>query len=141
MLEIEVGEDETPQTCHCCGEVGSSGHGFVYENGDAHAVYYAAWSDAHPERGVSLAIALGEWSDDSTPADRTCVGIQAFEGERDVHFRFVEPEDSPWPNTDLLGPMLRRDLALHHDMRQHFLKLAELVVLRHPAVCRAVGVS
>src|SRR5689334_8632818 len=70
IVTLEPGETHEPRPCECCGKKSHTVHGFVYENGDAHAVYFAAWSEGHQELGVTMAIALGEWGDESGPADR-----------------------------------------------------------------------
>lgn len=133
---LEVGEDERVQQCDCCPAASSVGHGFVYRGDSPFAVYYAGWSAAHRERGVTLAIAIGEWHQGSNVGQRTCVGIAAYEGEHDILFTFINPEASPWSNTSLLGPMIRRDEALSHPMRAEFLSVAEEIVRSHPAVHR-----
>jgi hypothetical protein len=132
-MEFEVAEDKASR-CHCCGNAGWTGHGFVYRNGDAYAVYYCAWSQAHPERGVSLAIAVGEWDDNSSVRDRTCVGVEAYEGETEVLFRVLDPTESPWPQTDLLGLMLSREEALKSAIIVDIFAIAESIARKHPAL-------
>lgn len=127
-------ENDDPKACHCCGELGSTGHGFVYSDADAHAVYYAAWSSTHRERGVSFAIAVGEWGDDSTSRDRICFGLEAHEGENDIQFRFIDPSESPWPETDLMGAMVGRSEALLSGKKTDILRIAEKVIQEHPAI-------
>ena len=136
MFLLEIGEDYKAVPCHCCGKAGSSGHGFIYRDGSPHGIYYLAWSSAHPDQGVSLAIAVGEWDEGTTAAQRTCVGMEAYEGETEILFRFTNPEESPWPNTELLGPMMDREAALAHPLKTEFLELCEVVVRGHPAVAR-----
>lgn len=141
MVSLEIGEDENGLQCRCCGAAGSTGHGFFYRDGDAYGVYYAAWSRAHPERGVSLALAVGEWDEGATTAQRTCVGVEAYEGQSEILFRFIGPSESPWPSTDLLGPMLERQAALSHPLKEEFLALSEVVVRGHPAVAQFLKIQ
>src|SRR5687768_1754183 len=108
MLDLEPGEDATTSRCHCCGNDSNTGHGFVYKDERPYAVYYVGWSTGHRETGVTMALAIGEWNDSSTAEDRTCFGLEAYEGEHRVLFRFIDPESSPWSRTDLLGNMIRR---------------------------------
>jgi hypothetical protein len=136
MFSLEVGEDEKAQRCHCCGEAGSIGHGFIYRNGSAYGINYVAWSGNHPDRGVSLAVAVGEWDEGTTSAQRTCMGVDVYEGESEIYFHFSGPEVSPWPNSELLGPMLEREVALVHPLKAEFLEICEVVVRSHPAVAR-----
>jgi hypothetical protein len=110
------------------------GHGFVCKNGEAYAVYYAGWSAEHPERRVSLALAIGEWGDDSSAADRTCFGLEAREQDEEILFRVIEPGESPWSNTDLLGDMISREKALSDSLLKEVFVVAEHVVRNHQAI-------
>ncbi len=132
--DIEVGENKNASTCHCCGKKSCVGHGFVYKDDDAHAVYYASWSDAHPDKKVSIALAIGEWDDDSTTDDRICFGVEASEDKDEILFRVIEPSESPWPNTDLLGQMLTRDEGLSHPLLKEVFEIAESILRDHIAL-------
>ena len=132
--KIEVGEDNQPSVCHCCDNESNTGHGFIYKNDDAYAVYYAGWSASHPDKVVSLAIAIGEWDDNSTTDDRTCLGIEAYENLNSIDFRVINPNESPWPSTDLLGEMFDRDQALSNKNLDDFYNIAELIVRNHDGI-------
>jgi len=83
-----------------------------------------------------LALAIGEWAAGTTIGQRTCVGLDAYEGQSHILFRFIDPSESPWPDTDLLGPMLDREKAMTHPLKGNFLELGELIVRSHPAVAK-----
>ena len=131
---IEVGENESSSTCDCCGENSCVGRGFVYKNDDAHAVYYVGWSDSHFEKQVSIALAIGEWDDDSTKNDRTCFGLVVFEDEDQFLFRVVEPCESPWSDIDFLGPMLSREKSLTSPLLKEVFEIAENILHNHVAL-------
>jgi len=127
-LRVEpAGEDNVAQ-CACCGAQSRSVHGFVYNDDDAYAIYYAGWSDTHPEKGVSIAIAVGEWSEGSSPADRTSVGITAKSTPSAIEFSVLNGDESPWAYTPLFGQMLDRDRALTHPRLKEIFHVAEHVV-------------
>lgn len=140
-FSLEVGRDEKATHCHCCGTDGSTGHGFLYQDGSAHAVYYAAWSRAHRQSGVTIAIAVGEWEEGSTTAQRTCVGLEMREGDGQILLRFLDPDESPWPDAELLGPVLTREAALASPLKADFLALAEVVARQHPAIAAFLRVT
>jgi hypothetical protein len=127
-LSLEMGPQEAGIICDCCGTRSTTVHGFVYESGDALAIYYAGWSVQHPERGVTMAIATGEWSEGSGPADRVSIGVQASAYEAEIHFSILEPNQSPWGETELFGEMLPRGRALQHPSLRQTLEVAELVL-------------
>ena len=127
-LQLEAGEADRPTRCDCCGRVSRTVHGFIYKDGDAYAVYYAGWSEGHPDRGVTMAIAVGEWTDDSTTSDRVSVGIESRSTASEIQFSVLEPEQSPWGHTELLGAMLARPKALAHPVLPEIFEVAEYVV-------------
>ena len=132
--DIEIGENKNASTCICCGKESCVGHGFVYKNEDAYAVYYIGWSDAHADKKVSIALAIGEWDDDSTNDDRACFGVEASEEKDEILFRVIEPTESPWSNADLLGPMLTRDQVLSHSLLKEVFLIVENILRDHIAL-------
>lgn len=132
--DLEIGENKNSSVCHCCGKKSCVGHGFIYKDGDAYSVYYVAWSNAHLDKKVSLALAIGEWDDDSTNKDRTCFGVEVYEGDEEILFRVIEPSESPWANTDLLGPMLNRKDSLAHPLLKEVFTIVEYILRNHPAL-------
>jgi hypothetical protein len=128
MLRLEEGEPREATPCECCGAIARTAHGFVYRDDDAYAVYYAGWSDGHPERGVSLAIAVGEWAEGSSSTDRVSMGVRATSTPSSVNFTVLNPNESPWGDTPLLGKMLRREQALAHSALTDVLHVVEHIV-------------
>jgi hypothetical protein len=113
-LSLELGPQQAGTVCGCCGTQSTTVHGFVYRDGDALAIYYAGWSMQHRERGITLAIATGDWAEDSGPVDRISIGIEARAADAEIHFTIVDPDQSPWGETALIGKMLSREAAIVH---------------------------
>lgn len=132
--EFEIGENKSDSTCHCCGRRSCVGHGFVSKNKDAYAVYYAGWSEDHPYRKVNIALAIGDWDEDSTTDNRTCFGLEVLEDGDEISFKIVEPTESPWSNTDLLGPMLTRVEGLSHPLLKEVFLITENILRNHIAL-------
>ena len=133
VYRVEAGGEDVSK-CICCNNKSLTGHGFVYRNEDAYAVYYGAWSSAHVEKLVSFAVAIGEWGDDSTSNDRVCFGVEAKENDDKIIFRVLSPDESPWPNANLLGKMLDREDALIHENIGEVFTVLEKIVQDHPAI-------
>src|SRR5262245_20051338 len=55
-ITIEFDDPVQDDPCPCCGGRTTRLTRFVYSNSDAHAVYYASFSDKHPDRWVSVAV-------------------------------------------------------------------------------------
>ena len=111
MITIEFGEPQV-SSCDCCGGVTTRLTRFVYRDGDAYAVYYAAFSDNHPERYVSLIVSIGEWGNDAPPTLRVAVPMRLWAGEDDFNVTVTNASDSPWHDVGILGRVMDRDEAL-----------------------------
>lgn len=140
-LQLEAGETDRPTRCACCGSVSRTVHGFIYKEGDAYAVYYAGWSEGHPDRGVTMAIAVGEWGEQSDASVRVSVGVEARTTASEIQFAVLDPEQSPWARTDLLGTMLTRPTALAHPMLPAIFELAEHIVTNDERVASFLDVG
>ena len=127
-LQLELGESGEAAVCECCGTRFRTAYGFVYRDGDAYAVYYAGWSHGHPGRGVSLAIAVGEWTEGTSLADRVSIGMRATSTPSSVDFIVINSTESPWGDTPLLGKMLEREQALAHSALKEVMHVAEYIV-------------
>ena len=127
-ITIELGEQKEPTYCECCGNKNETVHGFVYNNNDAYAVYFASWTVSHLERGVTMAIGIGEWGEEAIPTQRFSVGIECRTTKDQIQFAIIDPEQSPWGRTEFLGRMLSREAALNHSSIKDIFNIAEHVV-------------
>ena len=138
--DIEIGENKNASICHCCGKNSCIGHGFVYKDDSAYAVYYVGWSEAHSDKKISIALAIGEWNEDSTVADHTCFGIEVYEAKDEILLRVIEPAQSPWANTALLGSMLAKQDSLSHPLLKEVFVIVECILRGHKALREYLGI-
>lgn len=139
--DIEIGEESSASTCKCCGLESNTGQGFVYRDGGAHAIYYVGWSNKHPKKKLAFALAIGKWEVGSSSDDRTCFGLEAYEGQDSILFRVIDPEESPWPSTPLMGEMITRNEGLRHRLLEEVFVIAEKIARDHTAVREYLGIS
>src|SRR5690349_18432574 len=99
QLVIEQGEEKTPHECTCCGMPVYDGYGFITRDGSPHAVYFATWSPGHADRGVWLALVLGDWSDSAGPDRRRMATMLLRAAENQHEFSFTDTSTSPWANS------------------------------------------
>ena len=137
-LTLELGQEKPPSTCECCGNLLRSVHGFVYESMDAYAVYLACWTEGHAENGISLAISLGEWSDDAGPEQRMSVGLECRAASDQYTYSILEPTASPWRKTKFIGQMMTREQALKSELKDEFLRAAKYVTLNDVRLLRGL---
>jgi len=133
-ITIEQGPEQEPKYCTCCGNKTLTVHGFVYNDNNAYAVYFASWTLGHRERGVSMAIGLGEWGDGSSPEKRRSMGLECRTTGDQYQFVVIEPEQSPWGKSEFLGRMLPREKALDDIQIKEFFQIADHIIQEDPRV-------
>ena len=114
MITIEFEPAQQSGPCECCGGTTTSLTRFVYDDDDAHAIYYARFSSSHPERVVQAAVSIGEWGEGSEPSQRVAFALELRSGAENYEVRVCDAGTSPWRDVELLGPMLDREAALSH---------------------------
>jgi len=113
MIEIEFEEPKRLE-CECCGKESISLTRFVYNNGDAHAVYYAKFTEGHEDKIVYGMIGLGEWGESGSPEKRTAFPFCIWTKGDNYQVGLVDREESPWSHVTFLGEILNRKEALEH---------------------------
>jgi hypothetical protein len=139
-ITIDLGDGDTYATCDCCGQRAPSVVGFVYEDGNAFAVYYAGWTEGH-RRIISLTIGIGDWSDEATPQDRRSFGLQSWVDDSSINFEVLEPTDSRYGQNTFLGAMLSRSAALSDPEIGSVFHVAEHIVADDPRVREALATT
>jgi hypothetical protein len=102
-LSIEAAPEVRPHVCADCGRSFSSVYGFLYEDGDAHAVYQAVLQSNHPSTVVDIALSFGTWAEEATAADRTRVGVRVWPEEDELKMHINDPGESAWVIQTHLG--------------------------------------
>ena len=113
MIEIEF---ETPieDKCVCCGEEEIRLTRFVYQDGDAFAVYYAKFTKNHDDKVVYGLIGLGAWGEGAEPFDRIAFSFKIWTNNDNYQVGLTDREESPWKEVDFLGKILDRQEGLTH---------------------------
>ena len=120
-------EEPTTSVCDCCGGTTIHLTRFVSRDGNAFAVYYARYSDNHPDKYVSLLAGFGPWGEDASPSERTAIAFRIWTTGSNYEVGIVEPEDDDWEAT-FLGTKLIRDDALASKWRQELFDLSDHIV-------------
>lgn len=125
MIEIEFEPPHESEPCECCGFPSTSLTRFVRRDGDAYAVYYARFSEGHPDRIVKAAVSMGPWWDGTTPDQRTSFALELRSGVDNFEVSVRDARESPWCDVEILGPMLDREAGLAHPMVQEVFHLTD----------------
>jgi len=133
MIRLEF-EHPTESTCKCCGNTTVRLTRFVYNDGNAHAVYYAQYTVAHEEKRLSGIIGLGPWGDDAKEEDRVAFPFQIWTDKDNFKVGLVDASESPWSHVTFLGRILNREEALKHEWIKEVFHITDHMVTDDPEI-------
>lgn len=135
MLHVEPGAIVHAESCPCCGKERRATFGFVHENGETVAFYYAALDPReHGKRSVVAAVSLGDWGHEVDPTTRRAAVIRATLAKGEIELCFLEPSESPVKGRATLGVLLSRSDAIASVACDRFVEIAGAVLLEDPDV-------
>ena len=106
MIEIEFDEPHILE-CECCGKPIKRLTRFVYQDGDAFAVYYAQFTPSHEEKYVKLLIGIGEWDTEEEITMKYAFSVHLWQDDENWSTRVTDTDECPW-KTDMFGRIFRR---------------------------------
>ena len=123
-------EPEPPVKQSRCGQCGGTSHllhGYVYDDENAHGVYFVDWCDGeHPHRAAFVTLGLGAFGEETTGADRLAFGIEWHSAGMALL------DKPPRPRPDLLGSFVNRERALAMEDIAHVWHVVDHIVLDDP---------
>lgn len=128
MLEFEFGLPHS-LPCDCCGNTTTSLTRFVYQDGLAYAVYYAMFTQGHPDAAISGLIILGDWGDGATQADRVAFPFRLWADGDTNNVSLLDAPQSPWGQGVSLARILDRAEALVHPWKQEVFHITDHMVV------------
>ena len=134
MFSLELGDEVSNKTCGCCGEQYKSVTGFIKQDNDAYAVYFATLQTGHPEITVGLTVSIGKWWDDTALDERHWIYLTVKPSPENYNMRIEEPDRSAHFDFKPLGIALSREEALASSMKEDFFAVADYIVDTDPAV-------
>ena len=111
MLTFEF-ENPSTSVCECCGGITTRLTRFVYRDGDAYAIYYAIFSENHPDGLIKMVVSLGEWGEDSDAGQRRAFSLNLRVTAERFEVTVTDAKDCPWQKAPVLGRILDRAEAL-----------------------------
>jgi hypothetical protein len=133
-MSIEPAPEVKQRVCVDCGRPFSSVHGFLYEDGDAYAVYHALLQTHHPSTVADIALSFGGWDEEATAADRTRVGVRVWPEQHEVKMHINDPGESSWGDSETPGKMAGRSEVLGTPLEQEALQTVEFLIEHDPRI-------
>lgn len=128
MLSIEFEPARESEPCPCCGGKTTALTRFVHKDGDAHAIYYARFSDNHSERVVLATVSIGDWSEGTPPEQRVAFALELRAAASEFQVGVVDAMQSPWRNAKIIGRTLDRAEALAHPLLKEAFHITDHMV-------------
>ncbi|HKB93828.1 MAG TPA: hypothetical protein VKC62_06320 [Gaiellaceae bacterium] len=133
-MSIEPASGVERRVCSDCGRPFSSVHGFVYEDGNACAVYHALLQTHQPSTVADLALSFGSWDEEATAADRMRVGVRVWPEQDDVMMHINDPGESSWGDSETLGKLAGRSEVLGTPLERQALQTVEFLIVHDPRI-------
>ena len=128
MLSFEFNAPTESEPCSCCGGKTTSLTRYVYKDGDAHAIYYARFSDNHPKRTVLATVSLGEWGEEANPEQRVAFALQLRSTSSEYEVEVLDSAQSPWHEATIIGRTLDRAEAMKHPLLSEVFHITDHMV-------------
>ncbi len=133
MLSIEFDAPKR-SVCACCAGTTTRLIRYVYRDGRAHAVYYACFTDSHPERVVDLVVSLGDWGEGTTPEQRRAFSMKIRTRDNQYEVMVTSADQCPWREATIIGRVLDREEALAHPWLKDAFAVTDQIVLEDQAM-------
>jgi hypothetical protein len=131
-LSIEIGEDLGINACSHCGSEYSTVRGFIYDSGDAYALYFAALYPDNTDHRMALDIAMGDWEDAAPAAARLRVALEVWPQGDNINMHIHDRHNWNWSDSETFGRLLGRDEALSRADIGSYLEVADFIVTHDP---------
>ena len=131
---LETSEYIYRLTCECCGTEKNRVWGFVSENGDAYAVYYALLNITEDSPRVGLTLSVGPWWDGTDPSQRAWLHLNIWSESDGIHMNIRDPKESNFHPWEKGGVGLTREEAKVSSLIEEIWTVADFIVDADPAV-------
>jgi hypothetical protein len=127
-LSIEPAPEVSQQVSADCGRPFSSVHGFLYDEGDAYAVYHTLLQTDHPSTVADIALSFGSWDEHARGGDRSRVGLRVWSEGEELKMHITDASESAWGDSETFGRMLSRRDVVGSDRQAEATTAVEFVI-------------
>ncbi len=128
VLRIQPNEEDQISSCSCC--AGMPGvRGFVYEDEEALAVYFAEPSGMINFPMLRLGLVVGRWEGNTLASDRVALAFSCRPGPL---LEWIDPYLPTFPELAFLGEKLMGDKASQHALAEKFQTIAKAIIEDDP---------
>lgn len=125
---LELGEYVYGLKCECCGREKKRVWGFVCEDGDARAIYYALLNIEDDRPRVGLTLSVGPWWEGTEPTQRSWVHLEVRPDKDQLHMSIRDPQESNFYPWNKGGTALDREKAIGTGAIEAIWPVADFIV-------------
>jgi hypothetical protein len=129
-VTVEQDGQETQERCSCCGRSIFLGRGVLASAESDLADYWYRWPEGH---GKQFMLAVSPCNDRGEPVGGIAVVSGRLENENLI-YSVVEPEDSPWPDSNVFGPVLSRKSVIEGAAGSKVFALVDAITANEPRI-------
>jgi hypothetical protein len=134
MLEFEFPEPQTA-VCDCCGGLTTRLTRFVSDDGNAYAIYYAAYGEKYGDKRLVGVVSLGDWGvSDVIPETRVAFAFELWLHEGNYQVGIIDANHSPWKDARIIGKKQTREEALSHPWIEEVFHITDHMTTDDPAI-------
>lgn len=127
-LKLDLGEGADLGPCPDCGKAAHSVWGYVSKNGNAHAAYYACWTEGHlADRGLQILVSIGRWGEGTNGGARRMVGLECRMQNARPSFMIVDASKVDIVEEDMFGRGLTREEVMQDPIKNDAFAVADHV--------------
>jgi hypothetical protein len=127
-VRIEQDGQEKQEHCSCCGRSIFLGRGVLASAENDLADYWYRWPEGH---GKQFTLAISPCNVRDEPTGGVAVISGRLENENLV-YSVVEPENSPWPDSNIFGQILSRKAVLEGPLGSEVFALVDAITANEP---------
>jgi len=109
-MAITVETDGTSDSgpCECCGNMGRTVWGYLYDSGRPIAAYYVQWTLGRIDHGAHIDLVTGTWGGQSSPKDRSVVAVTFRWMSSVPQFMIIDAQERPAAKAGSLAASAKR---------------------------------
>jgi hypothetical protein len=112
-LHIEIGGENKPTLCECCGNETKTIWGYIYDGDNAVSAYFVQWTCNKKEHSPNFDFLIGTWGDDFINDKKLISFIYNPTNEDGGEFMVIDSSERPAANSALCTVALSREEVIN----------------------------
>jgi hypothetical protein len=130
-LVVEPVDAKESGPCECCGDMTRTVWGLVNQGDAGVAAYVMQWTSGKVGlHGAHLDMVLGQWGEDSEPADRFAVSLEFRQTDSGPWFTVIDASDREVSRGGIAGRGLRRDEVIGTPLASQVFQICDAIWLQ-----------